>query len=604
MQLNAQGQVEFIDTKTMYAHLFRVPATHLANTAADLDCDGNLLTFRSALASEDGAIWLAKHGEEIDRLFTSDTVRLIRRKELPHGKSPAYYNPQVRTKIKEGKLQYRVRGTIGGNKVNYAGDTTAQTASMQLIKILCNSSVVSDEGSKFMTADIKDFYLGTPLPTPEYMRINLDHIPADIIDKYKMREYVEGNAVIVEVNKGIYGLPQAGRLAQDRLIEHLATHGYHQAANTPCLFTHESNSVTFALVVDDFGIKYKKEADADHLLRALRELYIMTEDRSTEQKFVGITIQHDRNKRRMRLSMPGYLQNAITRFGKAKKSGAKSPLIYTPPQLGAAQQMVPELTTDDLTPVDAATKTFVQEVTGVFLFYSRAVDPTMLTAVNKISMQQANPTKATLKAIDRLLSYAEKYPDATIEIYPSDMQLCAQSDASYLSETSARSRAGAILYFGLTPEQSINGAIDYISQVIPTVCSSVAEAEYAALFLTGRAVTYVRNILEDMGHRQRATTIMCDNSCAVGVANDSCKQKRSKAIDMRYHWIRDQVRQGKLAVTWAEGATNLADYFTKAHPVHHYVSMRRIYVYSPAPAVIKLQCARARRIIRRSENTQ
>jgi len=200
-------------------------------------------------------------------------------------------------------LQYRVRGTIGGNQVHYAGETTAQTASMQVLKILCNS-VVSDKNAKFMTADIKDFYLGTPLPSPEYMRINLAHIPADIIEKYNMHEYAHSNAVIVEINKGIYGLPQAGRLAQDRLIKHLATHGQQQAENTPCLFKHESNSVTFALVVDDFGIKYTNSADADHLLAALREMYIMTEDRGLKQKYVGITIEHDRVQCRMHLSMP------------------------------------------------------------------------------------------------------------------------------------------------------------------------------------------------------------------------------------------------------------------------------------------------------------
>ena len=599
LQMDQYGRLDFIDDKAMWAYIFPPPPTsqHQANTAVDLDDAGNQLNFRTALASADGEIWLNKHGEEIDRLFTSETIRLIMRDALPPDKFPAYYNPQVRTKIKDGKLQYRVRGTIGGNQVHYAGETTAQTASMMLLKLMLNS-VVSDKGAKFMTADIKDFYLGTPLPSPEYMRINLDHIPEDIITKYNMRAYAHNNAVVVEVNKGIYGLPQAGRLAQDRLITHLAQHGYHQAENTPCLFKHESNSVSFVLVVDDFGIKYTNAADADHLLRALRELYTMTEDRGVQQKFVGITIHHDRVKRRMQLSMPGYVEKALQRFGAAKQRGAKSPLIYTPPIRGEAQQLVPTLTEDELTPVDAKTKTFVQEVTGVFLFYSRAVDPTMLTAINKISMQQASPTRATLKAIDRLLSYAERYPDATIEIYPSDMQLHAQSDASYLSETSARSRAGGILYFGLTPNGAVNGAIEYISSVIPTVCSSVAEAEYAALFLTGRAITHARIMLHDLGYPQQATTIVCDNSCAVGVANDTVKQKRSKAIDMRYHWIRDQVRQGKMIITWEEGAANLADYLTKAHPVHHYVTMRNTYVHTPTPLTIK-PCARATRIARR-----
>jgi hypothetical protein len=107
--------------------------------------------------------------------------------------------------------------------------------------------------------------------------------------------------------------------------------------------------------------------------------------------------------------------------------------------------------------------------------------------------------------------------------------------------------------------------------------------------------TSARNILTDLGYPQVTTTLICDNECAVGLATDGVKQKRSKAIDMRYHWIRDQVRQEKFKVKWEQGANNLADYFTKAHPVHHYVSMRRMYVHTPKPLVIR-PCARSRRI--------
>ena len=402
---------------------------------------------------------------------------------------------------------------LGGDQVVFDGDTAAHTASMQLIKILLNS-VVSDKGAKFMSADIKDFYLGTPLPNTEYMRIKLEHIPQDVIDKYHMADYAQHGAVVVAVDKGIYGLPQAGILAQDRLVLHLAKHGYIQAENTPCLFKHISNSVAFTLVVDDFGIKYTKDEDADHLLAALRELYIMTEERAAKLKYVGITIEHDRVNNVIYLTMPGYVQKAIIRFGKPKRSGAKSPLIYIPPQRGAEQQMVPEASPAARQPVDAKTKTFIQEVTGVFLFYSRAVDPTMLTAVNRISSEQASPTQATLAAVDRLLSYAERYPNATIVIRPSDMKLCVQSDASYLNESNARSRAGGILYFGINKDGSINGAIDHISCIIKTVCSSVAEAEYAALFLAGREVLNARNILHDLGYPQASTEFICDNACA------------------------------------------------------------------------------------------
>ena len=592
VELDSNGRPFFMDSH-------QAP-TLFANTAVDLDEEGRKLSMTTALQGDDAHIWLQKHGEEITRLFESGTMRLIHRNMVPPDKKPAYYNPQVRTKIKNGILQHRVRGTIGGNQITYNGDTAAHTASMQLIKLLLNA-VISDKSAKFMTADIKDFYLGTPLPVAEYMRINLAHIPDDVIAKHNMLAYSVNGAVIVEINKGIYGLPQAGILAQDRLVKHLAEHGYHQAKHTPCLFKHDTNSVTFTLVVDDFGIKYTNDADADHLMTVLRKLYVMTEDRDTTQKYVGITITHDRKARTITLSMPGYVQKALVRFSKQNITGANSPLIYIPPVIGPGPQMTPEDNPADLEPVDAKTKTYVQEVTGVFLFYSRAVDPTMLTAVNKISMQQSQPTAATLKAIDRLFSYASRHPDAHIVIRPSNMQLQAQSDASYHSETKARSRAGGILYFGLCHDGSINGAVDYISSVIPTVCSSVAEAEYAALFLIGREATNARHILEDLGYPQNPTDIKCDNTCAMGIANGSVKQRRSKAIDMRYHWIRDQVKLGNYSVTWAEGASNLADYFTKAHPVHHYVNMRSTYVHTPAPTTPR-DCARSRRINRMNMN--
>ena len=174
------------------------------------------------------------------------------------------------------------------------------------------------------------------------------------------------------------------------------------------------------------------------------------------------------------------------------------------------------------------------------------------------------------------------------------MNLKSQSDASDLRETLGRSRAGILLYLQHA-DGTISGIIDAISCIIPTVCSSVAEAEYAALFLAGKEITSARHVLHDLGWPQSTTTIICDNSCAVGIATRTVKQKQSKAIDMRYHWVRDQVQQGKLAVVWEKGQDNLADFFTKAHPVHHHKAMRATFVNTPKRTSIAA-CARSRRI--------
>jgi hypothetical protein len=155
----------------------------------------------------------------------------------------------------------------------------------------------------------------------------------------------------------------------------------------------------------------------------------------------------------------------------------------------------------------------------------------------------------------RLLQCAATWPDASITYNASNIQLRPFSDASHLSETKSRSRAGGVLYLGsMDPSpadpNSLNGSIECISSIISTVAASATEAEYAALFLVGQTTAAgLRSTLADIGYRQCATPTICDNACAVGIANDKVKQKRSKAIDMRFHWIRERVRQGQFTVT-------------------------------------------------------
>ena len=552
-----------------------------ANTAVDLDEDGNKLVYHRAKAGPNGALWENAAGQEISRLIESQTGSWVHLSDIPKARKIAYYNPRCRTKIKNGELVYRVRGTIGGDQVDFDGDTAAYTASMQTLKLLLNS-VVSTEGGKFATADIKDYYLGTPLldkhgnAAVEYMRIALDHIPADVQEKYDLAQFAHNGAVYMKIAKSIYGLPQAGRQAQDRLVKHLKADGYLQCKNTPSLFRHNTRDIAFTLVVDDFGIKYTKEEDLEHFLATLRKLYEITEDRALTQKYVGITIYHDRAAHTIQLSMPGYVAMALVRFNMETATGANSPAIYVPPEYGAKVQYDE---VDDDTPADAATKTRIQQIVGVFLFYARAVDPTMLCAINKLASKQAAPTADIATQADRILQYASRFPNASIIIRASDMQLRCHSDASYLSEAHSRSRAGGILFLGaIDPVHGVNGAIDYLSCIINTVVASATEAEYAALFLVGREATSASQTLIDLGHPQQATLIICDNACAVGIANRAVKQKQSKSINMRYHWIRDQVDLDAFVIKWEPGSENLADYFTKNHPVHHHKSMRNVYV--------------------------
>ena len=172
------------------------------------------------------------------------------------------------------------------------------------------------------------------------------------------------------------------------------------------------------------------------------------------------------------------------------------------------------------------------------------------------------------------------------------MTLFIQADASYLSRPKARSVAGGICYLGNADSPH---HINAVSAIIPSVVASAAEAEYAALFLLAQDGEYLRQVLSNMGYKQSTTLILCDNQCAVGMATNSVKAKRTKSIDMRYHWIRDRVQQGHFHVQWRKGEHNLADFFTKPLPAKTHQILMPLLVHTPQSPATLLQKSSARR---------
>ena len=542
------------------------------------DANRKKLKIRGTRHQWDAKLWRAEESKEILRLIkTTGTMNWMDYKKKPKDRLASYYNPQCSLKKGEGgELIRRVRGTYGGNVSDYAGNRSSWTADMQTIKLLLNAVV--SENADFCTADIGDFYLGSQLEQEEYMWLTKAQIPEDIIEEYGEHMTWLGDKTMVRIVKGIYGLPQAGRLAHEKLCRLLKRHDYHACPNTPCLFVHATNGVKFTLVVDDFAIKYGNRPGVEHLFAAIREEYRLEVDWQGS-KYIGMSIEYNKKERWLRLSMPGYVEAALARFGVVRSGKpTHNPTKFDPIVYGQRIQLADA---DDSPLCTEAEATFIREVVGVFLYYARAIDITMATPLSKLSIGQAKPTTRNLAAVMYFLQYAATYPDATLTYYPSDMRLVIWSDASYLSESNARSRAGGMHYLtsqGDPIAAKPNGAVEVISSIIPTVCSASSEAETAGLFINGQAGVPTRLTLTDLGYPQPATPIISDNTTAIGFANNSVRLKRSKAIDMRYHWIRDRVARGEYSVAWGPGAENFADYFTKNHPAKHCREIRSRYV--------------------------
>ena len=275
--------------------------------------------------------------------------------------------------------------------------------------------------------------------------------------------------------------------------------------------------------------------------------------------------------------MPGYVKAALLKFQRGATTKPQNALHrWNQPTYGAKNQYS-DTNKADL--VDAKSKLYVQQVCGNFLYYSIAVNQTMLSDLNAISAAQANATTTTMEDIVWLLNYVATHPDATIHYHASDMILHIARNASYLCEEQARSQAGGHFFLanrlvdnGDKPPTlpTKNGAIHTLCQIIKTVMSSAAEAEIGATFLNSKDDLSIRTTLKELGHPQPPTPVQVDYTTSVGFVSNTIKQKMSKAIDMRFYWIRDCTRQGQFKNYWGPGSTNLGDYHTKHHsPIHH-----------------------------------
>ena len=238
----------------------------------------------------------------------------------------------------------------------------------------------------------------------------------------------------------MYGLPQAGILANKLLKQRLAQHGYYECKHTPGLWKHKWRPITFVLVVDDFGVKYRGREHALHLAAALKQHYEVTMD-WTGSLYIGISLQWNYKNRTVSLSMPNYIQKTLQRFSHpTPKRPENSPHRAQDRQISVKIQLTEPIDTSPT--LSQSEKKTIQQIIRTLLYYGRAVDPTITVALSTLAAEQNKGTHQTAKAITKLLNYCTTHPNAAIQYKGSDMILCVHSDTSHLTEPKARSRAG------------------------------------------------------------------------------------------------------------------------------------------------------------------
>jgi hypothetical protein len=274
--------------------------------------------------------------------------------------------------------------------------------------------------------------------------------------------------------------------------------------------------------------------------------------------YCGLTLDWDYKDYTFDLSMPGYIKAALHKYQHPAPEQPEDSLhTWNPPIYGAKTQFVsnptpsPALSDKDINKL--------QQLTGTLLYYARAVDPTLIMPINVLASEQSNATEETADKVIKLINYCNTHPETKIRYHASDMILHIHSDASYLSESEAKSRAGGVFYMGNATKHDknlTNGGILIINKVLKRIMSSAAEAEIGAVLINAKEGAVLRTTFEELGHKHHPTPMETDNTTATGYSNGTIKQKRTKAMDMRLYWIKDRVKQGQFKIYWGPGFQN------------------------------------------------
>ena len=196
----------------------------------------------------------------------------------------------------------------------------------------------------------------------------------------------------------------------------------------------------FTLVVDDFGIKFTRRRDADHLAIVLEDLYVITKD--WEGKILlGLTLNWYYTNRTMDVSIPKYIEAALHKFQHPTPLKPQdTPNQCHRPTYGSATQYTdPE---DNSAPLPTEGITVVRKIVGKFLYYDLAVNYTMLVALRDLSATQSKATEQTYEGVVWLLNYASSHPTAVVQYKKIKKILLVHSNVLYLSVAKARSRVG------------------------------------------------------------------------------------------------------------------------------------------------------------------
>ncbi len=490
-------------------------------------------TYGGAMGSANSKEWVKAMDEEIQSLNENKTFTPT---TLPIGKKTVggRWVYSIKTDI-DGKDKYKARFVAKGYNqrmgVDY-GETFSPTADLTSVRVVLQKA--AQENLLLHQMDVKTAYLHAPIDYEIYIN------PPE--------GYQEKEGIVYKLEKSLYGLKQSGRNWNRVLHDCLTEDGFKQNPADHCVYAKESKEgkVITIIWVDDLIIAASDKERLKNVKEMLAEKFKM-KDLGKLKHFLGIDFSQSDGC--VKMSQEKYTNKILQRFNmqdcRARETPCEQKLEYT----------------EDAVKMEDVR--MYREAVGSLIYLTVCTRPDLSFVVSRLSQFFAGPTEEQWVTVKHVLRYLKGTAEKGLSFRRNDSEklgIQAYSDADWAADTSDR-RSTTGYCVSLCQNSSL---ISWKTRKQPTVALSTCEAEYMALASTIQECLYLEQLLGGIDNFKYTQTIVHeDNQGTIALAKNPVNRRRCKHIDIKYHFIRSTVNEGRVTLMYCSTDNMIADVMTK-----------------------------------------
>ena len=352
----------------------------------------------------------------------------------------------------------------------------------------------------------------------------------------------------------MYGLKQSSRVWNQKFHKFLTSFGLKSTEADPCLYTCQDTEgiILVGIWVDDGLVCGSKMESINKVIEHLSVHFKMTS--KPARHFVGLEITRDRQHRKTYVSIPNYIEKTLQKFNMANCSHKVTP---ADPHTQLSINMCP---TEDQEKEEMKKKPY-REAVGCLIYAAITVRPDISYAVGQVSRFCENPGKPHWSAVKHILSYLAGTKNHGICFSDGNSErntLLGFCDSDYAGEVDTRRSTSGLVF------KANNGPISWGSTRQTCIAQSTTEAEYVSLNEASREAVWLRRLMNGINCQQlQPTKLFCDNQSAIRLAVNPELHKKTKHIEVKYHYVREQQQKKEIKIEYVPTNQQTADILTK-----------------------------------------